>query len=302
MLKFNPEWRFQPLPDGIYHTSEIPEEALSDFDLFIGTVATQGKRWSILEDFKEVFSRAARRSYYRSSSESWAESDLSSDMREAAKNAPLFLEAFYDACMKFQSPGLFAPNAAMINAVCEKHRIGYILQPPELLLRESSSATVNAPVLVDNRTRTLTEEAIEILQQSIARSEQLLKEGHHREAVQETLWVLESVTTTAFRGLETTTGEVIRGKYFNKIIDDLRRRARGSTLDRILEWMTNLHGFLSSPTGGGVRHGIDLNAGVQIGPAETRLFCNLIRSYTNYLLAEHEQLTKNIEIKNTSIW
>ncbi len=113
--------------------------------------------------------------------------------------------------------------------------------------------------------------------------------------------MVESATTTAFRGIETTTGGVIRGKYFNRIIDDLRRVARGSTLNRILEWMTNLHGFLSSPTGGGVRHGIDLNAAVQIGPAESRLFCNLIRSYTGYLLAEHERLTKPVETKNTSI-
>jgi hypothetical protein len=295
MLKFNSQWRFQPPPDGIYRNSKIPGEALADFDSFICKIATQGKRWNILEDFKEAVSRAAGRSYYRSSSESWAESDLSSDMSYAAENAPLFLEAFYDACMEFQSHGMFAPDAEMINALCERHRIGYILKPPELLFRESVSATVNAPVSVDNCTRTLAEEAIEILQQSLARSEQLLKEGHHREAVQETLWVLESVTTTAFSGLETTTGEVIRGKYFNKIIDDLRRLARGSTSDRVLEWMKNLHGFLSSPTGGGVRHGIDLNAAVQIGPAESRLFCNLIRSYTGYLLAEHERLTNQVE-------
>lgn len=302
MLNFDPKWRFQPPPDGIYRNSEIPEEAFADFYSFIGKIATQGKRWDILEDFKEAFSRAAGRSSCWSSSESWAESDLSSDMSYAAKNAPLFLEAFYEACMEFQSQGMFAPDAAMINAVCEKHEIGYILQPPELLLRESPLATANAPVLVDNRAPTLAEKANEILQQSLARAEQLLKEGHHREAVQETLWVLESATTTAFRGIETTTGGVIRGKYFNRIIDDLRRVARGSTLDRILEWMTNLHGFLSSPTGGGVRHGIDLNAAVQIGPAESRLFCNLIRSYTGYLLAEHERLTKPVETKNTSIW
>ncbi|MCW5199143.1 hypothetical protein VU05_00130 [Desulfobulbus sp. F1] len=242
MLKFNPQWRFQPPLDGIYRNSKISREALSDFDVFIGRVATQGKRWNILENFKKEFSGKAGLSYYQSSSESWAESDLDSVMRKAAKNAPLFLEAFYDACMEFQSQGMFAPDAAMINAVCEKHGIGYILQPPELLLREAS-----APVLVDNSTTTLAEEAIETLQQSLDRSEQLLNEGRHREAVQETLWVLESVTTTAFCGLETTTGEVIRGKYFNKIIDDLRRLERGSTLDRILEWMTKLHAFFHRP-------------------------------------------------------
>jgi hypothetical protein len=30
-------------------------------------------------------------------------------------------------------------------------------------------------------------------------------------------------------------------------------------LNQVLGWMTALHGYLSSPTGGGVRHGLDLN-------------------------------------------
>lgn len=66
----------------------------------------------------------------------------------------------------------------------------------------------------------------------------------------------------------------------------MRRIAKGSTLERVLEWVTNVHGYLSSPTGGGVRHGLDLNAGVLIGANEARLFCNLIRSYISYLLSE----------------
>jgi hypothetical protein len=288
MLKFDPKWRFQPPPDGAYRNSEIPREALWDFDSLIGRVATQGKRWDMLEHFKGAFSRAAGQSHFVSSSESWAETDLSSVMSAAAENAPLFLEAFHEACEELRAEGLFAPDFAMINTVCEKHRVGYVLKPPELLLRETLSATANAPVPVVERAPTLAEQAVEVLQQSLERSEQLLAEGHDREAVQETLWVLESVTT-AFRGIESE-GEAIRGKYFNEIVRDLRRLARGSTLERVLDWMAGLHGFLSSPTGGGVRHGLDLNTGVPIGPTEARLFCNLIRSYTGYLLAEHERL------------
>ena len=47
-----------------------------------------------------------------------------------------------------------------------------------------------------------------------------------------------------------------------------------------------------SPTGGGVRHGADLKAGIPMQPNEARLFCNLIRSYISYLMAEHERLSK----------
>ena len=54
--------------------------------------------------------------------------------------------------------------------------------------------------------------------------------------------------------------------------------------------MMQLHGYLSSPTGGGVRHGVDLNEGMEFGITEARLYCNLIRSYLTFLIAEHERL------------
>jgi hypothetical protein len=97
MLTFDPSWRFQPPPDGRYKNSAIPPEAISEFDSLIGKVSTQGDRWDMLEYFKGAFSRAVGQTHFRSSSESWAESDLSSVMSQAAQNAPLFLEAFYEA-------------------------------------------------------------------------------------------------------------------------------------------------------------------------------------------------------------
>jgi len=288
MLKFDPSWRFEPPPDGRYKNKAIAPEAIRDFDLLIRKVTTQANRWDMLEHFKGAFSRAAGQTHFRSSSEGWAESDLSSAMSQAAENAPLFLEAFYDACEELRQRDLFAPDVAMINTVCRKHEIGYELKPPALLFRDSNSAITTTPVPVVERPPTIAEHALEILQQSLERSERLLTEGHHHEAVQESLWVLESLTT-AFRGIELD-GEAVRGKYFNDILRDLKRVAKDSTLERVIEWVTSLHGFLSSPTGGGVRHGMDLNEGISIGPSDARLFCNLIRSYIGYLLAEHERL------------
>jgi hypothetical protein len=107
--------------------------------------------------------------------------------------------------------------------------------------------------------------------------------------VQEILWILESVAT-AFRRLDAS-GTVVQGKYFNHIVRELRGAHAGAALDRILEWLTNLHGYLSSPTGGGIRHSVDLNAGIVITPNEARLYCNLVRSYLSYLLSEHERLS-----------
>jgi hypothetical protein len=285
MLKFNPKWRFKPPSDGKYANAAIPQQALRAFDEMIDKIATQGERWDILEHYKGAGCKACGASHSWSSSESWAETDLSNYMRQAAMNAPLFLEAFYDASEELINKGFFAPDATMINEVCETHHIGYVLNPPELAMRESLTV---ASVAVVERPPTLAEEALELLQQSLQRAEQLQSEGHHREAVQETLWVLESLTT-AFRGVAGA-GNAVGGKYFNEIVKDLRRLAKGSTLERVLEWVSALHGFLSSPTGGGIRHGLDLNAGIPVGAGESRLFCNLIRSYVSYLLSEHERL------------
>ena len=231
-----------------------------------------------------VLSKSAGITYVGSASESWAESDLSSAMIEAGENAPMFLEAFYDACEDTRGKGRFAPNAKMINELCEKHDIGYILDPPFLRLREK----MVTPVATPPPSPTLADQANELLQQSLNRSEELLAEGRDREAVQESLWVLESVVT-AFRGVDFG-GDAVGGRYFNQIVRELRKVARGTTLDRVAEWCSAIQGYLSSPTGGGVRHGIDLSEGVPIERNEARLFCNLIRSYIVYFLAEHERI------------
>lgn len=107
--------------------------------------------------------------------------------------------------------------------------------------------------------------------------------------MQEVLWLLETIST-AFRNPEIFDG-TIQGRYFNKIIGELRQRGRGHQ-EQILQWMMTLHGYLSSPTGGGVRHGIDLKEGLALHIDEARLYCNLIRSYLNFLIAEHERLTR----------
>jgi len=66
----------------------------------------------------------------------------------------------------------------------------------------------------------------------LRQSEQLLSEGRDRQAVQEILWLLETVST-AFQGLDTGTG-TIQGRYFNTIADDLRKQHKGKTLEQVL--------------------------------------------------------------------
>jgi hypothetical protein len=286
VLQFNPTWRFEPPPDGTLLNSRIPHDAVEEFLALIYKVATQGDRQEILEDFKGHLCKAVGTTHVWSSSASWAETDLRSYMFQAADNAPLFIEAFVDACETLRKKGLFAPDAAMINEVLVNHRIGYEVRPPDLVLRDTALVVVEVPP----RPPTLAEQSAEIFQKSLSRSEELLAEGRGREAVQEILWLLES-TTTAFRGVDTGTG-TIEGKYFNQIARELRGAGKGTTLETVIGWLTALHGYLSSPTGGAVRHGLDLKNGVEISLNEARLFCNLVRSYLGFLLAEHERLVR----------
>lgn len=293
VLKFDNAWRFNPPPDGMFQNSTIPDDAIEVLFGLIFKIVTNGDPQDILEHFKRHFCAAIGTMHIRSSNISWAETDLHSYMQQAAQNAPLFIEAFWDACntLKNKNPEYYIPDAAMINNVLQKHGVGFAIEPPNLVLRENEAPLVAVP----ESPPTLAEKAIEVFQVSLRRSEQLLSEGHGREAVQEILWLLETVST-AFRGLDTGTG-TIEGKYFNQIARELKKFRRGTSIDRIVDWMTTLHGYLSSPTGGGVRHGLDLNEGVTISLNEAKLFCNLVRSYLGFLLNEHERLTQSGKYK-----
>lgn len=279
MLKFEHSWRFDS-------PGSIPTGVETGIFELIGRVASRGTRQDTLEHFKGYFANAAGIACYRSSNESWAETDLDTYMGHAAENAPLFIEAFYDACEALRSSGDVAvPGVDKMNRVLSENAAKYEIQLPNLV-----SLSPHVAVAVPERTRSLNDRAMDLIQESLKDSERLLSEGRHRQAVQEILWLMETVST-AFQGLDTGVGTV-EGKYFNKIVLDLRKSHRGQTLEQVLAWVTTLHGYLSSPTGGGIRHGTNLSAGVTIQPTEARLFCNLIRSYITFLLAEHERLSR----------
>jgi hypothetical protein len=280
MLNFNLAWRFDtpgPIADGV-------ENAF--FELISRIPASSGRQ-RILEHFKSYFGSAAGIGSNWSSSASWAESDLHGYMGHAAANAPLFIEAFYDAChgLETANPPTPVPDLARINRVLFECGSGYQIEPPNLI-----SSNVQTQIAVPPRPPSLDEQAQEMIQKSLQDSEQLLFEGRNRAAVQEILWLLETVST-AFQGLNIGDATV-QGKYFNKIVSDLQKHNRGTTLDQVLDWTKTLHGYLSSPTGGGIRHGADLGAGIATQPNEARLFCNLIRSYITFLLSEYERISR----------
>ena len=272
MLQFEPSWRFTspgPIPSPVVHA----------FYNFIDKIAGQGETWSIVEKFKYYFSGGIS----RSSSLSWAWSDLNDCMYRTAENGPLFIEAFYKGCADCQASGIGVPELTLINSVLAEHKAGYELRPPYLV-----ATTDYIPVAVPQKTPSLAAQARLMIDEALAASDRLLNEGKGRQAVSELLWLLETVST-AFRG--TGTEDSVQGKYFNAIIKEMKVNNRGKAQEQILNWMTTLHGYLSSPTGGGVRHGTDLQAGIAIQHHEARLYCNLIRSYITFMIEEHERQT-----------
>jgi hypothetical protein len=263
----------------------LPDDFVTEAHSLLLKISHQDKRKPILEGFKENFCRALGKAHYWSSDTAYAEYDLREDMREAKNQAPLFLEALYDSVEGLRAAGKYhAPELDVLNEMCRDHGVPYEIRPPALLVIAQGQPAVARPA----PPATLAENAASILNQSMHRAEELLGENHSREAVQEILWMLESLVTT-FRGIPTPAGQ-IRGKYFNEIAKEIRTLGGGTTLERVIEWLTQLHGYLSSPTGGGVRHGLDLNAGTPVSAAEARLFVNLVLSYVSFLLAEYERL------------
>lgn len=274
MLNFDKSLRFKsPGP--------IPQDVVSDFRDLIEKIVTQGDIWRAVEQCKSRFGGNGR-----SSSLDWAWSDLYRFMNSSAENAPIFIEAFWNCCEDLEQSGFCVPDVKIINAILAKHDAGYEIQPPALIVTRSYT-----PITVPHQAPSLDNQARALIDECLAESERLLDTNQGRRAVQEILFLLESITT-AFRGLgeDTTT---IQGKYFGPIINEMKKRERGRAQENILTWMTTLHGYLSSPTGGGVRHGTDLKEGIAIQPHEARLYCNLARSYLTFLLEEHDRQTKD---------
>lgn len=281
MLNFEDSWRFTspgPIGRGVVH----------DFYDFIAKIARSEQ--GILEHFKRYFAGAAGLTSHRSSNYSWADSDLQNYMDGAAENAPLFIEAFHDACEDLKDPDnpVPVPDLRTINAVLAKHDTHFRIDPPNLI-HTAGLGPVTAPEIPE----TLEQKTQTLIKESFEEAKKLLGEGRNRLAVQELLWLLETVTTV-FQG--TGEGEnTIKGKYFNQLVTELRERSRGKSLDMALKWLRELHGYLSAPNGGGIRHGMHLKDGVATTPEEARYYCDLIVVNISFLLAEYKNLVKSVQ-------
>ena len=279
-MEFNNKWRFTS-------PEHIPQEFVWAVSSLISKIASQGSQFGIFEHFKSYFAGPANASVGMSSNESWAETDLNDYMRSAAENAPLFIEAFYDGCQKLieEYPSIGVPDVEYINQLLAEHKVGYYIDPPKII-KIGNQTEIPMP----KKIKSLNDEANEMIQKSFLDADNLLYQNKPRLAVQEIMWLLESVATI-FDGLKTDTGTVT-GKYFNNIANDLRRHYKNTVLEQALVWMKSLHGYLSSPTGGRVRHGTNLKEGIEVSLDDATLYCNLTKAYITFLIHKYEHLSK----------
>lgn len=269
-LQFDSRWWYDsPGP--------VPRGVVNAFLELISRIAPPNDNHSTLEHFKQHFARAAGVGYQQSSGVNWARTDLNNYMEQAKANAPLFIDAFYSACEALGPTDYRVPDVAHINRVLAENRAGYEIRPPHLI-----ATADHIPVAVPEQTPSFDEQARAIIDDCLNKADQFLSQGEARLAVSEILFLLETVST-AFRDDRT-----IQGKYFNLIVKDMKKHGHGTAQAQILDWMMKLHGYLSSPTGGGVRHGIDLKDGIAVQLHEARLYCNLLRSYIVFLIEQHE--------------
>jgi hypothetical protein len=221
------------LPPGSRFCRGSPETALpmavvNEFENLIGLIAAQvDRRQDILEHFKSAFCSVIGVPNWHSSDESWAQTDLSRHMGQVAETPELFLGAFYDACEELRAnDALEIPPISLMNQVLRENDVPFEFNPPRLIIRQSTAQVAHPdppPSLGDSATALVTA--------SFRSADELLSERRPREAVQEMLWILESVTTV-FRGVELPTGTV-QGRYFNEIARELRASGHGKTLERV---------------------------------------------------------------------
>jgi len=279
MLIFEGDWRFEA-------PACLPEDAVAALHSLILRISPLSPAQPIYEMLKRHFALAAGRQVWTSSNASFARQDLLAEMKAAAANEALFLEALYDGLegIAAGTPGVLLPPWSLINQILERHGGSFAVAPPNLIPFRGGLAVTSPPTAAWLET-----EARAAIQASWREAEVFLASGKHRQAVQESIWLLETAVT-ALRGTALAETTTVQGRYFNRIAEEFRAHAQGQLVTQVLGWIRPFHGFLSSPTGGGVRHGADVSDVRPLQDHEARLYCNLARSYVTYILEEYDRL------------
>ena len=153
MLTFPDEWRFGS-PGG------APEGVKPLLSKLISVIAATNQR-ETYETFKSNFAAALGEASSRSSSTSWAETDMIEYFeRSSAANEALFIQAFYDSCEQLRATGVPVPGVTHLNRLLADGESRYHLDPPRLTradepVEASSAKETSSTPMVPEETSTL---------------------------------------------------------------------------------------------------------------------------------------------------
>jgi len=284
-MKYPPAWRFAPPKDTDRVNSTVPEEALEELLRLASRAAGLHPRGreAGLEHMKHSISATSGRGYSPSSSESWAETDLRRLLEGLKDEPPVLIEGIVTGCRSItDSEGRsILDDPTPINRIMEKFGMGYRISGDEILLGESIPPPTVEPV------PSLIEQTAAELGKAWKRADQLLDEGHPDEAVAKIWFVLESILTV-FRGLKVG-DQTVEGAYFNKVVHSLKGTEIDPTFKMVLDLASRVHGQLSDPSTGRLRHGSELGI-PPISPQEGRFLVGFAKSLGYYICSEYQRL------------
>lgn len=95
----------------------------------------------IVEIFKQHFCKVSNDYYSRSSSLEWAESDMVTQAYNAAKDAPNFIAAIYEALEELEHKKTVVPTVQHINQILKNNNANYEIVGDQLIQNAGSVAT-----------------------------------------------------------------------------------------------------------------------------------------------------------------
>lgn len=122
-------------------TTALSDNAVNDFMVLLGRISGPTSRYQIVEVLKQYFCKASGSYYARSSSLDWAESDMITQAYDAAKDAPNFIAAIYEALEELERKNAAVPKVQHINQILKNNNAPYEIIGDQLIQNAGNVST-----------------------------------------------------------------------------------------------------------------------------------------------------------------
>lgn len=106
-------------------TSSLDREVVNNFLSLMKRVSASIDKQQVIEIYKQHLCKVSGDYYAKSSSLDWAENDMNSQAYNAAKDAPNFIAAIYDAFEELEQHDAVVPQEQNINQVLSSHQVHF---------------------------------------------------------------------------------------------------------------------------------------------------------------------------------